>query len=86
MLNEKELRAYVTSKFNPCPPYHCGVEFLPAHATYWVELGIRVSDEDDKLPPFEKKANRKAVEHDVDELIKMWREEAIAMGYQLDPL
>ncbi len=50
------------------------------YATYWEELGIRLSDEDNKLRPFENVATRKAVEHDIDELIEMWREEATAMG------
>ena len=83
MLDKKEIQERVESSFKP---YDCKVEFLPTYATYWEEIGIQLSDEDNKLRPFENGATRKAVEHDVDELIEIWREDAIAMGYQLDSL
>ncbi len=83
MLDKKELREQVESSFKP---YHCGVEFLPTGQPYWDELGIQLSDEDNKLPVFKRTEPRSVVEDILDKIIEMWREEAIAMGYQLNPL
>jgi len=83
MLDKKEIQERVESSFKP---YDCRVEFLPTYATYWEELGIRLSDEDNKLPVFKRTEPRSVVEDILDKIIEMWREEAIAMGYQLNPL
>ena len=82
MLDKKEIQERVESSFKP---YHCGVEFLPTGQPYWDELGIQVSDENDRLHVFKRKEPRSLAEDILDEIIKMWREEAIAMGYRLDP-
>ncbi len=63
-------------------PHHCGVEFLPIEETYKTGIGLRVSDKDEKLPPFERKAGRDAVEHDLDQVIADWKDEAIKAGFR----
>ena len=83
-MTDAEIKKRIESSFQP---HHCGVEPGPVMGSEVLEDGfwIKVSDKDDTLPPYTPKTTLKAVRHDIDQLIKSWREEAAAKGYQLDP-
>ncbi len=83
-MDNAEIKQKIESSFGPCPPYYCGVEFQPVNGIEG--LGIQVSDEDGTLPTYTGKATLKVVEHDLEELIKIWREGARENGFKLDPL
>ncbi len=81
-------KAEITQKLEAAfYPHECGVKFLPTNATYWERIGIRVfdevTDEDEGLPPFEPiEAGRDAVEHDLDQVIADWKEDAGKAGFR----
>ncbi len=80
-MDKAEIQQKIESSFQP---YDCRVEFLPRGQPDWEELGIQLSEVNYKLPVFERKVARNAVEDILDDLIKVWREEVEEIGYRLD--